>query len=202
MLGLCKLASQDITFLNLNGSLPSTYLNPGLKLDNKINVSIGGINIHFGTDGPTINQLTSKNKAGQRFIDIKNLGTNPGKQQNLFFKFDIHTVDLSIRLGQIVLMAGHAFRSGGNLNYPGSLLNVATQGNGAFIGQTVNIAPVIDVNAYNELYLGSQKSFDKFTIGAKVKLLYGTANLTTEKEKLNLQQKTNIINLSLIQTIF
>ena len=195
VLGLCKVCSQDITLLNVNGSLPATYLNPGLKLDKKINISIGGINVHFGTDGPTINQITSKNKAGQRYIDVKKLITNPRTYQNIFFKNDIHTIDVSLNLGNIVLMAGHAFRSGGNLSYPGSLLNVATQGNSAFIGQTVNIAPKIDINSYNEMYLGLQKSFDKLTIGAKGKLLYGTANLTTEKATIDFTTKDEYYQL-------
>jgi len=192
-----SLESQDISLLNLHGQLPSTYLNPGLKVDKKFNLSLAGVNVMLGTDGPSINKITSKNSEGKRYIDISKLDQNLEPYQNIFFNNDIHTIDVSLKIGSAMIMAGHAFRSTSNIRYPRGLVNIAAQGNAAFIGQTVEIAPYIDVNAYNEIYLGLQKSFGKLTIGAKGKLLYGVANIQTDRANMGFSTDAEIYQLSL-----
>lgn len=192
-----KSKAQDISLLNLHGQLPSTYLNPGLKVDKKFNLSLAGVNVLLGTDGPSINQITSKNSEGKRYIDIGKLDQNLEPYQNIFFNNDIHTIDVSLKVGNAMIMAGHAFRSTSNVRYPSGLVNIAAQGNAAFIGQTIEIAPYIDVNAYNEIYLGLQKSFGNLTIGAKGKLLYGVANIQTDKANIGFTTDDEIYQLSL-----
>lgn len=173
--------SQDISLLHMQGQLPATYLNPGLKLDKKWNLSLAGYQIGFGTDGPSLNSLTSKNAKGERYIDINKIPNNLSDYQNVFFTNSIHTIDLSCKLGSMVLMGGHAFRADGNVRYSSDLLQLLAQGNAPFIGKTLEIAPFLDINAYNELYLGVQKTVGNLTIGAKGKLLYGTASVSTDE---------------------
>ncbi|MBC7884617.1 MAG: hypothetical protein H7X99_04040 [Saprospiraceae bacterium] len=176
--------AQDIGLLNMHGYLPATYLNPGIALEKKFNLSLAGINVLIGTDGPAINQITSRNSSGQRYLDVNKLDNNLEAYHNIFFENDIHTLDLSFKVGGLVLMTGHAFRSSGNFRYPKGLIQIAAQGNAAFTGQTIEIAPFVDINAYNELYLGLQNSFGPLTVGIKGKLLYGVANVTTEKARI------------------
>lgn len=192
-----RLVAQDISLLNLHGQLPSTYLNPGLKVDKKFNISLAGVNVLLGTDGPSINKITSKNSEGKRFIDIDKLDQSLNPYQNIFFNNDIHTIDVSLKLGSAMVMAGHAFRSSGNIRYPQGLINIAAQGNAAFIGQTIEIAPFVDVNAYNEIYIGLQKSFGSLTLGVKGKLLYGVANIQTDKANIGFTTDPEIYQLSL-----
>lgn len=193
-----NVGAQDISLLNLHGQLPSTYLNPGLKVDKKFNLSLAGINVLLGTDGPSINQITSKNSEGKRYIDINKLDQSLEPYQNIFFNNDIHTIDVSLKIGSAMIMAGHAFRSTANIRYPRGLINIAAQGNAAFIGQTIEIAPFVDINAYNEIYLGLQKSFGNLTLGVKGKLLYGVANIQTEKANIGFSTDDEIYQLSLI----
>jgi hypothetical protein len=179
-----SISGQDISLLNLSGKLPATYLNPGMKLDSKFNISIAGLNVLLGTDGPSINDLTSKNSLGKNFIDVSRLDASLDEFQNLFFKTDIHTIDLGLKLGDWAILSGHAFKSSANLNYPRGIVDLLANGNAAFIGQTIQIGPQVDINAYNELYLGLQKTSGAFTVGAKFKLLYGVANLQTEERSI------------------
>ncbi len=44
--------AQDINLLHLQGSMPGTFLNPGLSLDKTFNASLGGFQLLLGTDGP------------------------------------------------------------------------------------------------------------------------------------------------------
>ena len=175
---------QNISLMNLKGNLHATYLNPALKVDKKLNISLPGVHVLIGADGYSVNQLTSKNNSGARYIDL-NVSEKIKHDQNLFFRNEIHTIDLSYGLSDWVFMAGHAFKSEGNLSIPRDLLSVISNGNAAYIGQKLSIGPQININAYNEFYGGIQKDFGQVSIGAKAKLIYGVSNLYTEKGVIN-----------------
>jgi Family of unknown function (DUF5723) len=189
--------AQDINLLHLQGSMPGTFLNPGLSLDKTFNASLGGVQLLLGTDGPPINKLTSKNTLGERYIDVKKLSDELSDNHNIYFSNDIHTLDLGVKVGGIVVMAGHGFRSSANVRYPKGLVEVAAQGNAAFIGQQIQIGPAIDVLAYNELYLGLQKTLGNFTVGIKGKLLYGTASISTENSDIRFSTNPEFYQLEL-----
>jgi hypothetical protein len=189
--------AQDISLLQLQGTMPATFLNPGLKLDKTWNTSVGGISFLLGTDGPSINDLTSKNALGQRYIDVKKLPQNADLNQNIYFTNDIHTLDLGVKIGSFVLMGGHAFRSSANLRYPTSMVELFAQGNAAFIGKQIQIGPALDVLAFNEVYLGAQKSIGNFTLGVKGKLLYGTSSISTESSDILFTTKPEFYQLEL-----
>ncbi|MBK8670398.1 MAG: hypothetical protein IPN89_13495 [Saprospiraceae bacterium] len=188
---------QDISLLHLQGTMPGTFINPALILDKKINVSLAQIYLSLGTDGPSLNTLTSKNTSGQRYIDIKKLSGNLDSYHNVFFANDIRTLDVSIKAGGIAWMAGHGFRSSANVRYPRGLVELAAQGNAAFVGQTIQVGPTFDVLAYNELYLGAQRTLGNFTLGVKAKLLYGTSSISTERSDVLLTTKADYYQLEL-----
>ncbi len=189
--------AQDISLLQLDGLLPSTFLNPGLPIHKNVNVSIVNFQLSLGTDGPSINNLTSKNSKGERYFDPQKVTEKLDPTNNIFLNNDIHTLDLGLRIGKLTFLAGHAFRSSANLMYTRGLVEIASQGNAAFIGKPVQIGPSLDVLAYNEIYLGAQKTSGKFTIGVKFKLLYGAADLSTEKSDVIFTTKPEFYQLQL-----
>jgi len=81
--------TQDINLLHLQGSMPGTFLNPGLPLEKTCNISLGGFHLLLGTDGPSINSLTSKNSSGERYIDVKKISDKTGDNHNIFFNNEI-----------------------------------------------------------------------------------------------------------------
>ena len=189
--------SQDISQLHLKGTLPGTFLNPGMPLNKNWNISLANFSISLGTDGPSIDGITSKNAAGQRYIDVKKLPSNPQEYYNVNLETSVHTLDLGIRAWGVGILAGHRFFSGGNIRYTGSLLELAAKGNAAFIGQQLQIGPSLDATAYNEVYLGAQKTINNFTLGVRAKLIYGTASLVTEESDILFTTKQEYYQLEL-----
>jgi hypothetical protein len=174
------ISGQDISYLHLKGNITSTLMNPGAPLNQKINVGIGSLFLQLGTNGPSVHQLTSVNNSGQRYLDINVINELDESRYDLHMDYDVRTVDLGIQVSDFTILAGHGFRSSFNINYTSDIIKLLSQGNANFIDQTLEIGPIIDVQAYNELYLGLQKTLGKFTLGAKAKLLYGTSSIYTE----------------------
>ncbi|HMT53615.1 MAG TPA: DUF5723 family protein [Saprospiraceae bacterium] len=179
----CKVStlySQDISSLHLQGTMPGTLLNPAMPLNKKINISLGSFAVAGGTNGPSVNEMTSKNQDGKRYLDIDKLNANLDESHDIYATSNIRTIDAAVKIGSFVLMGGHGFRADANLRYTADLVNLASYGNAPYIGKTLELGPVADVMAYNELYLGAQKTSGRFTIGLKAKLLYGISNISTE----------------------
>lgn len=181
LLPLLRIHAQDIVLFQKNGILASTRSYPGLMLDKKFNISLPGIQAMAMTDGPTANQLTSTNSRGERYFNLENTTSALSQQGNIYGNLDIHTFDIGVRLKSYSVLAGHSFRRQGNMRYSLGLPILASEGNAGFIGQTIQIGAKADVQAYNEFYLGVQKSFGKLSMGIRTKLLYGTASLFTER---------------------
>lgn len=177
---------QEVSLLQLKGFMPGTFLNPGLPLDKKVNISIGSFGLSGGTNGPGIGDITSKNLDGKRYVDLDKFSGNLNPTQDVFGQSEIRTLDFGIRFGNFALIAGHAMKAYGNLSYTSDLIHLATYGNGNYIGKTLDLAPVLDVSAYNEIYIGAQKTSGRFTLGLKAKLLYGISNIYTETSDVKL----------------
>ena len=189
--------AQDAALLYLKGSIPGTFINPALTLDKNVNISLAGIKAQVSTDGPSISNITSNNSSGNKYIDVKKNSEKLSPYHNISANLDVHTLDIGIKAGPIILMAGHGFRSSANVRYPKGLIEIAAKGNAPFWGQKVNIGTAVDVLAYNELYLGAQTNVGNFSVGCKGKLLYGTANLRSERSNVLFQTKPEFYQLEL-----
>jgi len=176
---------QDISLAQMSGFIQGTYLNPSAKIDKKLNIGLGSYFLSLETDGPSVNSLLPLGANGKRYLADTDHGFTLGGSQNIFITNDIHTLDLSLKVGGITIMAGHAFKTKCNIIYPTDLVSLLQRGNAPYIGKTLNIAPEINLNSYNELYLGLQKSFGPLDIGVKAKLLFGVANIFTDRSKLD-----------------
>lgn len=175
---------QYTPYFHQSGYMTGTWVNPAIPLEKTVNVSLASIYVGISTDGLAIDNLTSKNTDGSRYIDLKKIDNFAEGKYNLYFENDIRTFDIGIKLGSFGMFAGHGFRSSANMEYSTDLIKLLANGNGPYIGKTLDIGPSVDLVAYNELYLGVQKQFGAFSIGAKAKLLFGTAGLYTESSKM------------------
>lgn len=172
--------SQDIGLMNLEGQLPATYVNPATIMDKKWNIAFAGLSVGLNSDGPVINDLTSQNTLGKRYLDVNKISQNLNDINHLFLDYEIHTLDVGLQLGNVAFMAGHSFKAQAAFQYPKKLIEVLAQGNAPFINQPIQIGPSLDLTSYNQFYLGAQKTLGRFTIGIKGKLIYGLSNIYAE----------------------
>ncbi|MFN4081264.1 MAG: DUF5723 family protein [Saprospiraceae bacterium] len=98
----------------------------------------------------------------------------------LFLEQRTETVSLGLRLGAFSVQAGHALRSSAQLSYPRALPELLWNGNGAYIGETLDIAPSVQYIDWNEWSVGGALHFDQLSVGARVKLLSGLSALRTD----------------------
>lgn len=101
----------------------------------------------------------------------------------LQFNLEVDPLSLAIRLNdRFFLTFAYRFRYAAYLNYPKSLLDLAWNGNGNFINETVDIAPDFQLSAWNEFNIGlGLKLSNKVKIGGRVKFLLGAFDISTSQ---------------------
>lgn len=190
-----SLKAQYIPALLRHGSVQNTLYNPAIPMKKTINLGLATINTGLSTDGFALNELTGINQDGARYIDINKIQSTKDGKYNLYFENDIRTIDVGINLRSFALIAGHGFRMSANAGYTTDLIKLLANGNGSYIGKTLDIGPALNAMAYNELYIGAQTKLGSLTLGLKAKLLYGTASLYSEVSRMLLTTKEEFYQL-------
>ena len=169
LLSIKSFAQSDIG-LNFSKSIwQSNATNPALMPKNKFVIASPSIYAGFYNSfgglfvKNNLTQIASSNTtdyiAGNREISFGGLGFAIGKNG--------------------YLSLSQAIRTEGSLTGSGNLFQAIISGNAQFIGKTIDFAPNIRYNKYNELAATYAHNLGKLTIGGKVKLFTGLASIKT-----------------------
>ncbi len=183
------LFGQDIALLTTPGTIQSNYINPADFPKKKFQISLAGIHGEIFSRGPSYGQIT-RLQGSTRYLDFDNWASNVKSLNGIFVQGNVHTFDVSMKVGKWAFSGGHAFRQLGELTYSGKLLELLSSGNAPFIGQTLSIGPSMQYNAWNEFYIGVQRKFGRLSIGLKLKYMAGLSSLATESNGFKLTTKS------------
>jgi hypothetical protein len=174
-------AQQELMLHQMPNIWHKNSLNPAWFPDDK--------HIAIGLPSLTLDQFHSGNISLNDFL-IKQNGTNYYDLTKVLSKLEttntfdiqerIETVSFGIKLAGWGLSIGHAIRFSGAVEYPKSMAQLLWEGNGKFIGQTVEIAPKINFWGCNELGLGISKKILNTRVGLRVKYLSGIGAIRTD----------------------
>lgn len=185
----------DVSLLSSEWTMGQLLFNPGARISDKLLISTGHIDFGIHTDGPTVGDITFLEN-GKRFLNTQIKDLDRIKDVNrIHINAHIGTLETALSWGSWSIMGGHKFRLFADISYEDDLLYLVTQGNGPYLDQTLSIGPDIDITGFNELYIGGQKRWTDLSVGMRFKLLYGTANHTTELSKLHLTTSSDYYQL-------
>ena len=195
-LGLSTLIkAQNLHYYFIDDIFQRSYFNPALN--NKNNISLAsGLGVDFATNGPSIADVTSKNPSGGLIISASNALAKMNEVNDIFGYTSINTFDASIKIPLVRLSVGHAWKAQGWMEYTKDLAEFVTNGNGDFVGQTMNLSPQLDYINYNEIYIGLQKSFGPLSVGVKAKRLSGVEAIRTGNHIIDLTTSDDIYQLT------
>lgn len=174
-----------------------SYFNPALNDSEALTIA-SGFGVDFNTNGPGLSDFLIENDEGGLLISAANAIPDMNAANDIFGNASINTIDVSIPTSFGNISIGHAWKATGWFQYTQDLASFVTFGNGNFIGETLQLAPNIDYQNYNEIYIGYQKSFGPLSIGARVKKLNGVETISTnEGSTISLFTSNDIYQLTL-----
>lgn len=200
---LCVVANmamaQNESTLTFMSSIPQfVYNNPALVPKYKVSVGLPGSSVmaFYSNNGFTYNDaIKHEHDSVKADLSKLNGALRPKNYITQALQLDLFRIGLKVNSKLYVTFSSSA-KIYNRLLLPKDLIGVFTNGNAAYVGQTVSLSPKAESITYVETALGgSYKIDEKLTIGARFKFLKGITNVTTQSASLNL--KTDETNYAL-----
>lgn len=201
LLGLAAplMAQLDLSAPMLRGTWSAYGANPAMLPENKFTLALPSAMVHTQYQGFTYADWVGTNDQGQTVLTVENGLAQLAANNQLRNRADIGTVGAGVWLGNWFLSLGHSIRSQSLLAFPRELAQLAWQGNAAFIGQTIEVAPNFVGQGYQELALGLAFSpSPAFSVGGRFKLLNGFGDVSSARNLLQLTTSDDIYQLELL----
>ncbi len=185
-LSFCLIASitihaQQLGLYFLDGVIQANHLNPAFAPKQKVVNSFPGLNAGFSTTLGAYNDFVTVNSEGVGVLNGDVVMQQLSDKNFIRGGFNLHTMHSVIGKKNWRIIVSNSIKFDTYVNIPRDLASLAIEGNAAAVGQTFNIGPDLNINAYSETGFGFMWKFGEVNVGGKIKLLSGLANVSTDK---------------------
>jgi len=198
-------AQQNSTLYGLKETSQALNVNPGFRQKNRVYVSLplGFQNFYINNSAITLGQMFQKDANDSLIIDPNQFMNHLGKMN--FISIDSYNqlfgFGFKVKKNNFVSFnVTNRFRS--NIAIPKDLFGFLVYGNGSenYLGKRISLDGLaIDVSEYMEYSLGYNRNINsKLTVGGRLKLLSGIANIQTKKSKLGITTDASTIPIMLL----
>ncbi|HHH49677.1 MAG TPA: hypothetical protein ENK52_01715 [Saprospiraceae bacterium] len=175
-------AQQELSLHFMKDVAQSNLTNPAIFNKYKINVSLPSPYFNFYHSAFSANDIFRKE--GTTLVlktnDLVKLLENDGNL--LQTNFSVETFSLGIQIKKLQVSFSHAAKFNGYFNYPKGIVDLLWNGNASSIDKAIDIAPKLDLMAYQEFGLGIAYQLNNMlTFGGKIKYLNGLGVVHTER---------------------
>jgi hypothetical protein len=194
-------AQEELMLHTLPEVWHSNATNPAFFPENKkFMLGLPGIGLDAAHSGDITYRDVFVKDGDRTIIDFGNVINRLDFTNEVYFDQRNEIINLGLRLpGKFMLQAGYANRLSGNITYPKALPALLWNGNGPYVGQTLEIALQADVADWNEWSVGLAKKLGPVTLGVRGKFLTGVSSLRTDPNHISASVYTSedIYQLSL-----
>lgn len=177
---------QDLGTYFLNGLHQSSELNPSFDAREKIVIGLPSAFVSFHQQGISISS----------FLKGELLAPISGRRHQAMLGSNISILQVSYKHRNLRYNFAHNYRSFTDLQFSNPLLSLLVDGNESVIGGRVEFSPSLASTIYSETVLGVSY-IGAFSIGAKLKILNGIQDISTEKSAFSLAVNDDIYQLNM-----
>ena len=178
--------------------MQSSKTNPAWIGEDKIQIGLPNLHLNYYNTAGTFNNLIVDFIDGKDQLSVGDALNDLSASGNILRGgVELSTIELGYKLGNFRLGLSHAQRIDLFLDYPQTLAKLFLEGNGQYVGETIDLGHQVNLTAYNEFALSTAMNFSKLTVGAKLKYLTGIANTSVGNNTLTLFTDDDIYQLTL-----
>jgi Family of unknown function (DUF5723) len=185
--------AQEVQLPSLN-LVNNQLFNPAFRSSKSLNVLLPSFSFDLGNNFSLSDTWNDVN--GIKTVVPSKVIAKLEDNNHVNVAWNIGTVGISFNVKNWNFHAYHQIKNDISFEYSKTLAQLAWQGNAQFIGKTIEFGPSLNGTLYHEFALGAGLQMNKLTIGARVKLLNGVGNVTTQKSKLELTTSDDIYQLN------
>ncbi len=180
---------QDLTMYNMPFLLQRHSLNPAFVPKSKIQIGIpmlSSVGLSFSNSGFKYSDLVISS-GDSLIIDPDNMLNKLDRDNRLIFTSNLEFITFGFRLKNNYLSFNITEHVHTKLNYPKDFFALIWEGNAADVERTSSFNFAIDAIHYRSYNIGFARTFfERLTLGAKLKYLYGMENITTKTSNISL----------------
>lgn len=186
----------NLAFSQVEGTMPFmkglpqiTYYNPAFKPEYKFSFGLPGSSVfyQYSNNGFNYNDFISKQN-GDLTADMGKLYAKMKGENYINNNVQADLLRMSVKANaRLYLTFNVTAKAYSRLMLPKELVGVFANGTAAYVNNTAALSPQAEALSYAEIGLGAAYTVNKkLTVGAKLKLLKGAMNVTTQKALFNL----------------
>jgi len=195
-------AQRDFTLYSLDGAPQAHYLNPAFRPKAKVFISLplGLQSFSASNSGFTLNQLL-KTRTQDDSLEFDPAGAISKMAKINYLTFESHNelLGFGFALKDNYFSFSATNRLQTNLAYPKDLFRFAFEGNGNFLGERASLDGfAFNLTSYVEYAFGyNRKINEKLSVGGRIKLLSGIANVRTKKSELGIYTDATTFDITI-----
>jgi hypothetical protein len=189
-------AQQDLTIYPMQSIPQSNFNNPALMPDCKIHIGcfpnlvtgvlpvLASYYYGFGHSGFAYSNAVHKVSNDSSYIDLARTIGSLARKNYISTNMNLELLSFGFKVKRVHYFNFSVYeRFKFRLGYPKDLLSMIWYGNSRYIGKTMYFDGLgVDLSHYRELNLGySYMHTNKWTFGGRIKVLFGMANVWTQK---------------------
>lgn len=180
-------AQQELMFYQMPEYWHANALNPAFfPQDRTVQIGLPGYGLDAWNSGDITFDDFLDRDGDKLYLDFSKLIQELEPENDFIADQRLETVSLGLRLkGGFYASFAHAVRAHGVVVYPKGLPQILWEGNGGpdFLGQTVEVAPIVRGFGWHEIRLGLAKDLGKWTVGGHVNVISGLAALESDQSR-------------------
>ena len=176
---------QELTLHFMPGIGQAAYTNPAFTPTHKVVIGLPGISsnyFQFANTGFNYNDLITTELDGTKILTVNNFVNGLEDENYMQANANLDLFHLTFKANsRLFLSLSMRVRTFKRLMYPKDLFSFVVEGNGSSLSQTLNLSPQMESSSYAEIGVGGSYSVnEKLNLGARLKIIGGIENATTE----------------------
>ena len=175
----------DIGTTTIPGVWQAMHANPAIFAEHRMVISLPGFHGNISSNSFVWGDLISEVAGGRKQLDPERLIAGLKDRNVLRMQSGLPLFGMAIRGDSWSVSAGIRVRAEASLEFPRTLAELLWRGNAAFIGEDIELGPVLNGSIFNESFIGlAVRPNSNLTIGGRFKLLNGLFNISSPRSSL------------------
>jgi hypothetical protein len=185
-------AQQEYSMHFMRDVWNSNYTNPGLQPYQKFFITGTSVGASLSFKGLNDTPLFVEDADGKFTPNYQNLIDNLDEDVRIRANLSAELFGVGFKMKKLFFSLSTATKANAQVVLPKDIFEVAWYGNEPFVGQTIEIGPGISVEAYQEIALGVNYTFNRnLSAGIRAKRLTGIFSASTIADELSLTTGEN-----------
>jgi hypothetical protein len=190
MIFFCAISSslygqQEFTLHFNRDAVQSSFTNPAFQSEYKVTITLPSVTYNYGNNAFAYYDIIATDPTDDStYIDIEGILGKMGNTNILQMQSYLDLIGIYFNAKDWYFSFNVTGKIDAKLLYTKDMVNFLWNGNAQYIGQSIEIGPGINVQLYKEYGLRVGRHFEKFDVGARIKLLSGIANLYSARNSM------------------